>query len=70
MSRVQIQRIGTLVGLLLPTFISVGSSRIRKRIALLLGLQGRGLGISWRTIAILLAVLNLKNLPWAWHVGF
>src|ERR1700749_907406 len=70
MSRVQIQRIGTLAGLLLPTFITVGSSRIRKRIAIFLGLQGRGLGVSWRTVAIILAILNLKNLPWIWHVRF
>lgn len=25
--------------------------------------------VSWRTLALLLAILNLKNLPFAWHVS-
>lgn len=25
--------------------------------------------VSWRTLALLLAILNLKNLPFGWHVS-
>lgn len=24
--------------------------------------------VSWRTLALILAIINLKNLPFAWHV--
>jgi hypothetical protein len=67
MPRSQIRRLAAIFGVFLPAVATLCSSRVRSRVARQLGLKGGP--ATWRALAIILALLNFKTLPWAWHVG-
>jgi hypothetical protein len=56
-----------MVGTAVVTFALVCAKSTRRHITRSLGIHAHG--GTWRLVAILLALINLKNLPLVWHVG-
>jgi hypothetical protein len=63
----RLPRISMLLGVASLGIAVVSKGTVRERIADTLGINVTG-GV-WRLLAITLAVLNLKNLPFVWHVS-
>jgi putative effector of murein hydrolase LrgA (UPF0299 family) len=63
----RLPQISLLLGAVTVSFAAVCKESIRERVAKALGINVPG-GI-WRLLAIFLALVNVKNLPFVWHVS-
>ena len=60
-------RVAAILGAAVSAFAVTANGPLRENISRLLGLKSPG--ASWRLAAILLALANVKNLPFVWHVS-